>query len=398
MPFGLRKSSLSVTSANKPETPWDVSKSLTKVRTVPHSPRGAPIVFSSDMRLPRFIGRLLRVRLAWKIAGANALLTLALVAGFYGLPATHPDLAAGSSLAILVLLAAGAVNVALITLALEPIRQLERTAENVWSGATDVRVRPSPLADRDLRRVAQTVDALLERLAADRKRLEQLTAQLVVTRASERAALARELTESVAQSATGLALECASLKVAGEAQYSERFGRMAQTAMSLVEEIRRIVRDVHPRHIDELGLDVALRSLARECTTAVSRVGYRSRGLPATAEHLPPDVACALYDVAREAIKNAQRHGGARDVSVLLGVERFAVSLRVGDDGCGFDPQSLDHDKTAGLNMMRERVALAGGRLNVRSARGNGTQIVATVPLSLSTTRDRPPILIEQEA
>ncbi|HEV8364324.1 MAG TPA: ATP-binding protein [Gemmatimonadaceae bacterium] len=345
------------------------------------------------MNQSRIVQSVLRVPLAWKIAGANALLTIALVVGLYLLPATHPDLAASSSLAIIVLLAAGAVNVALITLALYPIRDLERTVELVWSGATEVRVKRSALADRDLRRVAHTVDALLERLASDRTRLQQLTGKLVEARATERAALARELTESVAQSATGLALECASLKAAGETQNAERFERMAQTAMSLVEEVRRIARDVHPRHIDELGLDVALRSLAREMTTAFSQVSYSARGLPVTAEQLPHDVACALYDVARESIKNARRHGEARDVRVALGIERYAVLLRVFDNGCGFDPKTVDRNRGTGIGTMRERIALVGGSLKVQSGPGKGTQVVATVPLTQPMPVERRPLV-----
>lgn len=341
------------------------------------------------MAQSRFALSLLRIPLAWKIAGANALLTIALVVGFALLPAKLPDLASRSGLAIVVLLAAGAVNVALVTLALDPIRDLERTAELVWNGETEIRVRRSALADKDLRRVAQTVDSLLERLAADRARLQHLTSQLVEARASERAAIARELTESVAQSATGLALECASLKASGNGQNAERFERMAQTAMSLVEEIRRIARDVHPRHIDELGLDVALRSLAREAQTARTQVKYSAGGLPATSEHLPREVAGALYDVAREALKNA-RQSGAQAVSLSLGVQRHATTLRVSDDGCGFDPHTIPASQGTGLSMIRERVSLVGGTLEIESASGKGTTLVAIVPLAQLTTHDRP--------
>jgi signal transduction histidine kinase len=313
-----------------------------------------------------------------------------LVVGFALLPASAPDSASRSGLAVVVLVTAAAVNVVLITLALNPIRELERTAESVWNGETEVRARPSRLADRDLRRVAQTVDSLLERLSAERARLQQLTSQLVEARAAERAAIALELTESVAQSATGLALECASLKTSAGEQDAERFERMANTAMSLVEEIRRIARDVHPRHIDELGLDVALRSLARETQTASMHVAYTSGGLPATAEHVPREVASALYDVAREALKNARRHGGARDVKVSLGVQRHAATLRVIDNGCGFDPQSIEAGECIGLNTIKERVALVGGTLEIESAPGKGTTLVAIVPLVKLTTRERP--------
>lgn len=339
------------------------------------------------MRQPRFALSFLRVPLAWKIAGANALLTIALVVGFSLLPAASPVLATRSSFAIAVMLAAAAVNVALITLALDPIRDLERTAELVWNGETEIRVRRSALADRDLRRVAQTVDVLLERLTADRARLQQLTAQLIEARATERSAIARELTESVAQSATGLALECASLKGNGDRESAERFGRMAATAMSLVEEIRRIARDVHPRHIDELGLDVALRSLAREAQTASTLVAYTASGLPATAERIPTQVASALYDTAREALKNARRHGGARNVKVSLGVQRHAVTLRVMDDGCGFDPRLLAQNPCTSLVAIKERVSLVGGTLEIDSAPGKGAQIAAIVPLARNATQ-----------
>ncbi len=342
------------------------------------------------MSKSRFALSILRVPLAWKIAGANALLTIALVVGFFLLPATQPAVATRSSFAIVVLLAAAAVNVALVTLALDPIRELERTAERVWNGETEIRVRRSALADRDLRRVAQTVDVLLERLAADRARLQQLTSQLVEARASERSAIARELTESVAQSATGLALECASLKASGNGQNAERFERMAQTAMSLVEEIRRIARDVHPRHIDELGLDVALRSLAREALTADTRVTYSSGGLPATAEHVPREIASALYDTAREALKNARRHGAARDVSLSLGVQRHAVTLRVSDDGSGFDPKTIVASQCTGLSTIKERISLVGGTLELESGSGKGTTVVAIVPLVPLAPRERP--------
>lgn len=331
---------------------------------------------------PRLVVDLLRVPLAWKIAGANALLTIALIAGFYLIPGAVPHPVTRSIVVVAAMLLAGAANVVLITLALDPIRRLERTAETVWSGATAVRVESSPFADRDLRRVAHTVDDLLERLASDRARLRQLTAQLVEARSSERSMIARELTESVAQSAAGLALECAALKSNGNAEKAERIERIILGARSLVEEIRRIARDLHPRHIDELGLDVALRSLAREAHAVNMRVLYSSDGIPATAETVPRLVAAALYEVAREGLKNARRHSGAAEVRLSLGIERHAATLRVSDNGSGFDPNAVPVSLCAGLSTMRERVELLGGRLEINSASGRGTSLVAIIPLA----------------
>jgi signal transduction histidine kinase len=332
-----------------------------------------------------FFLRLLRVPLAWKIAGANALLTFALATGFYLLPSALANRQAGVGLLVAGILAAVVINVWLISIALRPIRELERTAAKVWSGATDVRVQQSLVADPDLRRVARTVDSLLEKLEGERARLKELSSKLIEARSSERAAIARDLTESVAQSATALALECAALKASngnGEPDRAARLDAIRQTAADLVDEIRRIAREMHPRHIHELGLDPALRSLTRIAAIgSAQEVTYTSVGVRATADALPRAVADALYDVAREALQNARRHSSARHVDVSLGVDDHLVRLCVTDDGCGFSPAALDPSQGLGLKLIRERVALVDGTLEVISRPGKGTQVVVLVPL-----------------
>jgi signal transduction histidine kinase len=281
------------------------------------------------------------------------------------------------------ILVAVVLNVVLISIALRPIHDLERTAESVWSGATDVRITSSLVADRDLRRVARTVDTLLERLQAERGRLKLLTSKLIEARSTERAALARELTESVAQSATALALECAALRAAnGNREHSDKLESIARTAADLVDEIRRIVRDLHPRHMDELGLETALRSLIKAATAGGSQeVTFTTLGVEATPNVIPPAVADALYDVARESLRNVRRHSTARRVDISLGVDKHLARLTVADDGCGFDPAAIDPDQGLGLKLIKEHVALVGGTLEILSRPGHGTQLVALVPL-----------------
>ncbi|MEW5918553.1 MAG: histidine kinase, partial [Gemmatimonadota bacterium] len=220
------------------------------------------------MSIRSMVLALLRVPLAWKIAGANALLTIALATAFFAFPAAQSGGALFPVMIGVALLAAGVVNVTLIAVALRPVQDLERAAELVWAGATEERVPASPVADRDLRRVARTVNALLEKLSADRTRLKTLTEKLINARSWERAAIAQELTENVAQTAAALALECEALKSRVSDSYvRDRMNHMGRALSSVVEEIRRIVRDVHPRHIDDLGLEVAIRSLVRETST-----------------------------------------------------------------------------------------------------------------------------------
>jgi len=314
-----------------------------------------------------------------------------LALSFYALPAVLTGPRTSSGVLIGGVLAAAMVNIALVSLALRPIHELERTAEALWSGATEVRVRPSRLADRDVTRVASTINGLLENLAADRARLQKLTGQLLQSRASERTAIARELTESVAQTAAALALECAALRGAnGNANSSERLERIGRATTSLVEEIRRLARDVHPRHIDELGLDSTLRSLAREAATGVgAEVVYCATGATASVDALPRAVAGAMYDVAREALQNARTHSGAARIDIALGVERQAARLSVADDGCGFDVSALDPERGVGLSLTRERIALVGGCLEIVSRPGKGTRIVAIVPFAAPRSVDQ---------
>lgn len=335
------------------------------------------------MRPLRLVRELLRIPLAWKIAGANALLIVLLALGFYALPSALTGTAARSAVLIGGILAAATINLVLISLALQPIHELEHTAQSLWSGATEVRVRPSRLADREVRRVAHTVNDLLQQLAAERGRLQCLTGRLVAARSSERAAIAHELTESVAQSATALALEFAALKAAnGDGSRVERLDRIGHVTTSLVDEIRRLARDVHPRHIEDRGLDSALRTLVREAAGSSLEVTYVPSGETATADALPDGVARAMYDVAREALQNARRHSAARRIDVTLGVERHLARLTVADDGCGFDYRALDPVRGVGLSLIRERIALVGGCLEIISRPGHGTRIVAIVPFA----------------
>lgn len=334
------------------------------------------------MRRRRLFRELLRVRLAWKIAGANASLVALLALVFYALPAVLAGPGTSSGILIAGMLAAATVNVALISLALRPIHELERTAEALWSGATDIRAKPSILADRDVKRVASTINSLVETLSTDRARLQKLTRQLVEARATERAAIAYELTESVAQTAAALALECAALRATnGNGNSSEGLERIGRVTSSLVEQIRRLARDVHPRHIQELGLEPALRSLAREATGELVEVTFTATGEPATADALPHTVAGALYDTAREGLQNARSHSGAHRVDVSLSVEPHVARLTVADDGRGFSRDAVDPSRGVGLSLLRERVALVGGALEILSHPGKGTRIVAVVPL-----------------
>jgi signal transduction histidine kinase len=86
-----------------------------------------------------------------------------------------------------------------------------------------------------------------------------------------------------------------------------------------------------------------------------------------------------LYRIVQEALTNVVKHAGARRVTVLLALKDGRASAVVEDDGVGFDPRATDSG--LGLVGMRERLGLVGGRLQIESAAGAGTTLIAEVPL-----------------
>jgi two-component system, NarL family, sensor histidine kinase UhpB len=107
---------------------------------------------------------------------------------------------------------------------------------------------------------------------------------------------------------------------------------------------------------------------------------------------LPERLELLVYQVAREALTNAVRHGRARTIHLRVRVEELALVLEVEDDGVGFDPQIVS-DQHFGLLIMQERAASEGGSLDIDSRLGSGTGVTACFPTSASSANavDLPP-------
>jgi signal transduction histidine kinase len=147
-----------------------------------------------------------------------------------------------------------------------------------------------------------------------------------------------------------------------------------------VQNLRRLMTELRPPVLDERGLEVALR----DHVVAFAR----QTGLDATFEaHLPDrltqEVETVLYRIAQEALHNVAKHARGTSVRVRLRDEGSTAVLTVTDDGTGFDvarPAEMVRLGHYGLAGMRERAAIAGGRLELRSAQGQGTTVVVTLP------------------
>ena len=331
------------------------------------------------------LAALLRVGLAWKLAGANLLIALTAVAAA---ASGHRDATDPLRTLLIVSGAIGAaliVNFSLIQIALRPLHALEKTVERVMEGDFAARVPPSVIADDEMTRVASLVNVLLDNVSSDRVRMRQLASNIIDASDRQRAAVAHELHDSTAQTLAAVMMQIgAAAREAANPALAARLNMLHDSLQDLIEEVRLLARDIHPRVLEDLGLVAALRELARE-TTRSSGIDIVVDG-NGDASLIPLPVASGLFRVAEEALTNAVRHANPRHIRIVLSVseavESPCASLEIADDGDGFDVGVAESTRSgSGLFEIRERLALVNGSCEIRSIRGNGTRVLARVPL-----------------
>ena len=330
--------------------------------------------------VPRWIVRLLSLPLLGKLAGANAVIVVAVLAAAFAMHGPDPRETRMLLVLAAVLAASLLVNLTLVSLALAPLRELESTARRVWLGQRDARVGPSIVADRDMARIGGTMNLLLDKLTSDRSRMRRLAAEIIHTGDRTRAALARELHDSTAQTVAALVLQIgAEEREVTDPRRASRLAEIRMLAVQALEEIRTLAHTVHPRVLDDLGLSAALGKLARDYAT---QSGAEVRvELGASIGYVAPPSASVLYRVAQEAVGNAVKHARSSTVTIRLGADERTVRLEVIDDGRGFDVEEAERERAGlGLFTMRERLSLMDGTLDVESRAGSGTRVIAVVP------------------
>ena len=237
------------------------------------------------------------------------------------------------------------------------------------------------LGYRALAQEAAEREALLAELLSTRDRLAETEREQGAL--AERARLAREIHDTVAQGLSSIQL----LLHAAERADPDRPGiehvRLArETAAESLAETRAFIRELTPPALDA-GLGEALRRLGEAQSTPGSlRVEVET---PPVLD-LPMDLQTALLRIAQGAVANVRQHANARRASLTLRVDRDETVLVVADDGVGFDPQTVAAGPggadSFGLRAIAERVAQLDGTLDIDSAPGRGTRLTVTVPTS----------------
>jgi signal transduction histidine kinase len=275
-----------------------------------------------------------------------------------------------------------------------PIQQLSQQADAMRGG--DLSTPIAVAGDFEIETLARTLDearsrlrATLDELQAFNVRLEEqvaartrvivqqdeqrkaLVRRLLNATEDERRRLARELHDEIAQLLTVIQLSLHRIDLD-----TPEMRRASELLTRTQQEIHRIIYDLRPSLLDDLGLPTAMKSYAQD---NLVRHGLSvnleiDEGLPAR-----PEIETVIFRIYQELVTNILRHAKAEQVSIELYERDGMLVLAVEDDGQGFDPEAKSDG--AGVTGMRERAALVNGTIRFDAEPGMGTHVVVEIPL-----------------
>lgn len=216
--------------------------------------------------------------------------------------------------------------------------------------------------------------------------VEARARQVAETAATERERLrvAREMHDSLTKTLQGIALTAAAIRslVHSDADAAAREAEeLADTARAAVADARSMIADLRSDALD-VPLGVAIGTFVREWASTSDIDGVTDASGDET---LPPEIRWELLRIVKEALDNVARHSGASRASVSLRQIEGSVTLRIEDDGRGFDTRARRDvaDRRFGITGMEERAAVIGGTLTVRSS-AEGTVVEVTAPVAVA--------------
>jgi signal transduction histidine kinase len=226
---------------------------------------------------------------------------------------------------------------------------------------------------------------LVEQLAAREKQVRELAAHMVEVEEKERRRISRELHDETGQLLPYIRLQVELAERAAPEELKPALAEVRELIGRSVLEVRRIVADLSPAVLEQLGLAAAVRQLLRRFRQQYPIAVHADlAGLGPVGK----STAIVAYRLLQECCSNVGRHSSASRLNISLGSDDKRLRMRVRDDGVGFRlEEALSRSDSFGVAGMRERVALVGGTLRVHSRLGRGTSIWAELPLKAARWR-----------
>jgi len=247
----------------------------------------------------------------------------------------------------------------------------------------------SRLVYGDMRRRARQATDLrdqkqeLERQVHERTReLTALSTHLQGVSELEKSALSRELHDELGGLLVAARMDLSWLQQrlpTNDPSIEQRFRRIHESLSAGVELKRRVVEELRPTLLDNMGLFAAVRWQFKE---TCRRAGLDcTESIPEIEPRFNPDAAIGIFRIAQEALTNILKHAEAKSADLAIAIDGDTFVLRIADDGKGIPPNRLLNTTSHGLASMRHRIAALGGSWDVRSPGDGGTVVTALIPL-----------------
>ena len=262
----------------------------------------------------------------------------------------------------------------------QPLQKLESKAAALASGDFES-IKESVGGILEVQHLQKELTEMARKVQAAQEGLHDYIGAITSAQEEERLRLARELHDETIQAVIALKQR---VQLSGKLVKDQNGKRSLQELEGLaeqtVENLRRIIRALRPIYLEDLGLVTALEMLAHETKTL--QVDFYCTGHE---QRLERDVELALYRIAQEALSNVVRHAKASHATLKIDFSEHEIKLEISDDGIGFitptSPTDFASSGHFGLLGMRERSELIGGRLEVKSEAGVGTQVSVRLPV-----------------
>ncbi len=264
------------------------------------------------------------------------------------------------------------------------IRNVENSIERAETISSQINVVLEYLSG-DLNQVTRIVESAKTR--------QLLGLKIILAQEEERKRIAREIHDGPAQSLANIVLRT---EIAERMLIKQEFMMVQEELIDLkgqvrsgLEEIRKIIFNLRPMALDDLGLVPTLRKFAQdfEEKTKIHTVFE----LSGKEHRMPSAMEAAIYRLVQEAFTNAYKHSSASHMILDINYQPIHIALTIQDNGVGFHSEKMEQDAGRnghfGLVGMRERIELIEGRMEIDSKPGQGTKIMMHIPLTTAESR-----------
>jgi PAS domain S-box-containing protein len=229
--------------------------------------------------------------------------------------------------------------------------------------------------------IGTAIDVTDQKLA--QQALEKVSGQLIEAQEQERSRIARELHDDICQRLALLSMGIDQANMVSDqssANMKENLREIGQLCNEIANDVQGLSHQLHSSVLDYLGLAMAIGSLCEELSRQYDiTIKFTHRNVR---KHLPKDISLCLFRITQEALHNAVKYSGVTKFSVDLSESADTIQLLVADQGAGFDVEEAMKKGGLGLVSMQERAHLVRGTISVESKPGEGTKILAVVPLA----------------